>query len=353
MSLDNKTILVTGGTGSFGKKFVEVVLREHSPKKLIIFSRDELKQHNMRHQFPDGAGSSMRYFIGDVRDRERLYRALTGVDIVVHAAALKQVPACEYNPFEAVQTNVIGARNIIDAAIDRGVQKVIGISSDKAVNPVNLYGATKLCAEKIFVHANSYSGEEGCLLSCSRYGNVLGSRGSVVPVFLEQRKKGGITVTDPRMTRFWLTLEQGVRFVIRCIDFMRGGEIFVPKIPSMKIMDVAKALAPESKINIVGIRPGEKIHEVLVSEDEARHTVELEHMYVVKPSHNWLSTENWSAGQPLPDGFRYTSDTNAEWLTERDLHTLIECSTLSGGCDAGDGTDTGSAAIQEAIASSR
>ncbi len=325
MSLDDKTILVTGGTGSFGKKFVELVLRDRRPKKLIIFSRDELKQHEMRRQFPEGADSPMRYFIGDVRDRERLYRAFNGVDIVVHAAALKQVPACEYNPFEAVQTNIIGARNVIDAASDRGVQKVIGISSDKAVNPVNLYGATKLCAEKMFVRANSYAGEQGCLLSCSRYGNVLGSRGSVIPVFLEQRKNGGITVTDPRMTRFWLTLENGVKFVIRCIDLMQGGEIFVPKIPSMKIMDIAKALAPQSQLKFVGIRPGEKIHEVLVSEDEARHTVELEHMYVVKPFHNGLGTENWLAGQPLPDGFRYTSDTNKDWLTENELQALFEC----------------------------
>jgi UDP-N-acetylglucosamine 4,6-dehydratase len=325
MSFDDKTILVTGGTGSFGKKFVEVVLREHSPKKLIIFSRDELKQHEMRRQFPDGSDSPMRYFIGDVRDRERLYRAFNGVDIVVHAAALKQVPACEYNPFEAVQTNIIGARNVIDAALDRTVQKVIGISSDKAVNPVNLYGASKLCAERMFVHANSYAGEHGCLLSCSRYGNVLGSRGSVIPVFLEQRKNGGITVTDPRMTRFWLTLEQGVKFVIRCIDFMRGGEIFVPKIPSMKIMDVARALAPQSQVNFVGIRPGEKIHEVLVSEDEARHTIELEGMYIVKPVSNLSFADDWPTGQRLPDGFRYTSDTNTDWLTENELQGLIEC----------------------------
>jgi len=324
MSFDNKTILVTGGTGSFGKKLAAILLREYRPKKLIVFSRDELKQHEMRRQFPDGADSPMRYFIGDVRDRERLYRAFSGVQIVVHAAALKQVPACEYNPFEAVQTNILGARNVIDAAIDRGVEKVIGISTDKAVNPVNLYGATKLCAEKMFAHANSYSGERGCLLSCSRYGNVVGSRGSVIPVFLEQRKNGGLTVTDPRMTRFWLTLEQGVNFVIRCMGLMRGGEIFVPKIPSMKIIDVAKTLAPESQINFIGIRPGEKIHEVLISEDEARHTVELERMYVITPRHGWGNGDCWPDGQALPDGFRYTSDTNKEWLTEEQLQKLAE-----------------------------
>src|SRR5439155_11689320 len=259
MEWKDKVVLVTGGTGSFGQKFTDIMLREYHPKKLIVFSRDELKQHEMRQLHPDTDGSPLRYFIGDVRDRERLYRAFNGVDIVVHAAALKQVPACEYNPFEAVQTNIFGARNVIDAAIDRGVEKVIGISTDKAVNPINLYGATKLCAEKIFVHANSYSGEHGCLLSCCRYGNVVGSRGSVIPVFLEQRKNGGITVTDPRMTRFWMTLERGVKFVIRCLDVMQGGEIFVPKIPSMKVMDVARALAPQSQVSFVGIRPGEKI----------------------------------------------------------------------------------------------
>ena len=234
-----QVVLVTGGTGSFGKKFIEVMLQKYHPKKLIVFSRDELKQHEMRQVYPEAGDVPMRYFIGDVRDRERLHRAFNGVDIVVHTAALKQVPACEYNPFEAVQTNIIGAKNVIDAAIDQGVKKVMAISTDKAVNPINLYGATKLCAEKLFVQGTSYSGEAGPRFGCARYGNVVGSRGSVVEVFLEQRKNKKITITDPRMTRFWITLEQGVNFVVKCIELMHGGEIFVPKIPSMNIMDMA------------------------------------------------------------------------------------------------------------------
>ena len=324
MNLDDKVVLITGGTGSFGQKFTEIVLREHRPKKLIIFSRDELKQHEMRKVYPDIGGSPMRYFVGDVRDRERLYRAFSGVDIIVHAAALKQVPACEYNPFEAVQTNIIGAKNVIDAAIDQGVKKVMALSSDKAVNPVNLYGATKLCAEKMFVQANSYSSEGGARFSCARYGNVMGSRGSVIPVFLEQRKNGTITITDPRMTRFWLTLERGVNFVIRCIDQMHGGEIFVPKIPRMKVTDLAGVLAPECEIEYIGIRPGEKLHEVLVSENEVRHTVESDDMYVIQPAHPWWQAENWIDAKPLPDDFCYTSDTNTSWLSVEELARLVE-----------------------------
>jgi UDP-N-acetylglucosamine 4,6-dehydratase/5-epimerase len=323
MSLDNQTVLITGGTGSFGKKFIELALKKYRPKKLIVFSRDELKQHEMRQQFPDAAGSPMRYFLGDVRDRERLNRAFAGVDIVVHAAALKQVPACEYNPFEAVQTNVMGAKNVIDAAIDRGVKKVLALSTDKAVNPVNLYGATKLCAEKLFVQGNAYSGEGVTRFSCSRYGNVVGSRGSVVPVFLQQAKSGKVTVTDERMTRFWLTLQQGVEFVVRCIDKMHGGEIFVPKIPSMTLMELAKTVAPDCQIQYVGIRPGEKLHEVLVSEDEARHTLEVESMYVIQPSHSFWRAENWSGAKHLPDGFRYTSDTNPHRLEPEELFAMI------------------------------
>jgi len=323
MSLDNQVILITGGTGSFGKKFVQVALRKHRPRKLIIFSRDELKQHEMRSVFPDSGDSRLRYFIGDVRDRERLHRALTGVDIVVHAAALKQVPACEYNPFEAIQTNVMGARNVIDSAIDCGVKKVMAISTDKAVNPVNLYGASKLCAEKLFVQGNAYAGGEGTRFSCTRYGNVVGSRGSVVPIFQEQVNTGKLTVTDPRMTRFWLTLEQGVEFVIGCIERMHGGEIFVPKIPTMGIMELARALAPGCEVQITGIRPGEKLHEVLVSEDEARHTVETSDMYVIRPAHPWWEVENWADGRALPDGFRYTSDTNPSRLTADGLRELI------------------------------
>lgn len=320
--MDDKVIMVTGGTGSFGKKFAEIVLRDYHPQKLIIFSRDELKQHEM--QIGGFDHQSMRYFIGDVRDVERLRRAMNGVEVVIHAAALKQIPACEYNPIEAIMTNVMGAKNVINAALNTGVKKVIAISTDKAVNPVNLYGATKLCAEKLFVHANAYSGSYGTLFSCVRYGNVVASRGSVIPLFLKQRQNGAITVTDPRMTRFWITLEQGVRFVIRCIEHMHGGEVFVPKIPSMNIMDLAQALAPGYQVEKIGIRPGEKLHEVLISEDEARHTLELEDMFVVQPAHPWWSNDSWKEGRPLPDGFRYGSDNNSQWLKIDDLRSLVE-----------------------------
>ncbi|HVP43797.1 MAG TPA: UDP-N-acetylglucosamine 4,6-dehydratase (inverting) [Terriglobales bacterium] len=321
--LDRQSVLITGGTGSFGKKLLQIALKEHHPKKLIVFSRDELKQHEMRRDFPDGPGSPLRYFLGDVRDRDRMERAFRGVDMVIHAAALKQVPACEYNPFEAVQTNVVGAKNVIDAALDQGVKKVLAVSTDKAVNPVNLYGATKLCAEKMFVQANAYSGDQDTHFSVSRYGNVVGSRGSVIPVFQAQRASGRVTVTDPRMTRFWITLDQGVRFVLECIRQMQGGEIFVPKLPSMNIMDLVEAVAPGCKTDTVGIRPGEKVHEVLVSEDEARHTVELENMYVIKPNHPWWETNGWRHGKSLPDGFRYASDTNTQWLRVPELQGLI------------------------------
>jgi len=281
MDLTSKTILVTGGTGSFGKKFVEIALAKYGVRRIIVFSRDELKQHNMRKQFDD---PRLGFFIGDVRDRQRLYRAFqAGVDVIIHAAALKQVPSCEYNPFEAVKTNVLGAENVIDAAIDCGVPKVMALSTDKAVNPINLYGATKLCAEKLFTQGNSYAGGKITRFSCVRYGNVVGSRGSVIPIFLQQRCNGKVTVTDARMTRFWITLEQGVEFVIRCIDLMHGGEIFVPRIPSMGIMDLVAAIAPGCQVEITGIRPGEKIHETLVCVNEARHTVALEDMYIIQP----------------------------------------------------------------------
>src|SRR5215831_14229553 len=295
MNWSEQSVLVTGGTGSFGKKFVEIMLREYSPKRLVIFSRDELKQHDMRAAGLDHP--SLRYFIGDVRDPARLERAFSGVSVVVHAAALKQVPACEYNPFEAIQTNIMGGRNVIDAAINQGVKRVLALSTDKAVNPINIYGATKLCAEKMFVQANAYAGSQDTRFSCARYGNVVGSRGSVIPVFLEQRKQGKITVTDQRMTRFWLTLERGVRFVVRCIEQMHGGEIFVPKIPSMKLVEIAEAVAPGCEVEFIGIRPGEKLHEVLVSEDEARNTLELPHMYLIQPAHPWWKTEHWQDAQ--------------------------------------------------------
>lgn len=325
MDWTNLNILVTGGTGSFGRKFTEIVLREYHPKKLIIFSRDELKQHEMRLIYSDSEPDSpVRYFIGDVRDKDRLHRAMNGVDIVVHAAALKQIPACEYNPFEAIQTNIIGAKNIIDSAIDCSVQKAIMVSTDKAVNPINLYGATKLCAEKIFIQGNSYSGEGGSRFSCSRYGNVVGSRGSVIPLFLKQKYNGLITITDERMTRFWITLEQGVRFVIRCIEKMHGGEVFVPKTPSMQIIDLAKVIAPKCDIQFVGIRPGEKVHESLISEDEARNTLEFDDMYLIQPLFSWWGSNNWEGGRPLRDGFRYTSDTNSWWLTEEELKRMVK-----------------------------
>lgn len=322
MDWSQHTILVTGGTGSFGRKFTEIMLRDLQPRKLIIFSRDELKQHEMRTSGFDHP--SLRFFIGDVRDEDRLRRAMQGVDVVVHAAALKQVPACEYNPMEAIMTNIMGGKNVIEAALDTGVNRVLALSTDKAVNPVNLYGATKLAAEKLFVQSNAYSGATKARFSCVRYGNVIGSRGSVIPLFLKQRENGNITITDKRMTRFWITLEQGVRFVIHCVEQMLGGEVFVPKIPSMNIMDLAEAIAPDCSIEEVGIRPGEKLHEVLVSEDEARHTLELDDMFVVQPAHPWWKRDGWEHGRPLPDGFRYSSDNNPQWLSVPELQELAK-----------------------------
>jgi len=322
MDFKNSNILITGGTGSFGKKFTEIILENYNPKKVIIFSRDELKQHEMRTGGLDD--SRLRYFIGDVRDVDRLKRAMQGVDVVVHAAALKQVPACEYNPIEAVLTNIIGARNVIEAALDTGVKKVLALSTDKAVSPVNLYGATKLVAEKLFVQANAYSGKGPTKFSCVRYGNVVGSRGSVIPLFIEQRVTGKITITDPRMTRFWITLEEGVKFVINSIDKMYGGEVFVPKIPSMNIMDLVQAIAPDCEIEDIGIRPGEKIHEVLISNDESRHTLELKDRYVIQPLHHWWKVENWKDALNLPEDFKYTSDNNNEILSINQLKKLTE-----------------------------
>lgn len=321
MELENKVILLTGGTGSFGQKFVEIALKEHNPKVIRVYSRGEFLQHQMRQRFNDDA--RLRFFIGDVRDRERLHRAMNGVDIVVHAAALKQVPACEYNPIEAVKTNVNGAINVIDTALDNGVQKVIAISSDKAVHPVNLYGATKLVAEKLFIQGNSYTGGRGTKFSCTRYGNVVASRGSVIELFLEQKQNGFITITDNRMTRFWITLEQGVNFVIRCIGQMQGGEIFVPKIPSMRISDVADVVSPEIERRIIGIRPGEKIHEILLTEEEASHTREFDDYFIIEPEEPFVSYVNLKQGKRLPDNFRYSSDSNSQWLTGEQLEKMI------------------------------
>jgi UDP-N-acetylglucosamine 4,6-dehydratase len=317
--LQGKTILVTGGTGSFGKKFVKTVL-QYDIEKVIVFSRDELKQFEMRREYTD---SRIRFFIGDVRDKDRLWRAFDGVDIVVHAAAMKHVEACEYNPFEAVKTNIYGAQNVIEAAIDRGVEKVIALSTDKAAAPINLYGATKLAADKLFVAANSYAGKKATKFSVVRYGNVIGSRGSVVPLFLQMKEKGEILITDVRMTRFWITLDKGVQFVLQSLKHMTGGEIFVPKIPSMKIVDLAKAIAPEANIRIIGIRPGEKLHELMITQDDARHTVEFDDYYVIMPEFPWWGS-TLKGGKPLPDSFEYSSDTNTQWLGIEELRQLVE-----------------------------
>jgi UDP-N-acetylglucosamine 4,6-dehydratase len=322
MDWKNQVVLITGGTGSFGKKFTQRLLAEKQPKKIIIFSRDELKQHEM--QVGGYNHPSLRYFIGDIRDRERLVRAMHGVDIVVHAAALKQVPACEYNPMEAIKTNIMGTANVVEAALDAGVKKVMTISTDKAVSPANLYGATKLAAEKLTVQSNAYAAGSATRYSCVRYGNVVGSRGSVVPLFLKQRESGSVTITDDRMTRFWLSLDQGVQFVIDCIEQMEGGEVFVPKIPSTKVIDLAKAIVPNAKINIIGIRPGEKLHEDLISEDEARHTIELEKMYVIQPAEaTWFGYSWKDKGKQLPDNYRYTSDNNTEWLDIEGIQKFV------------------------------
>ncbi len=325
MSLDGKVILITGGTGSFGKKFVELTLKNYSPKKLIVFSRDEFKQHQMATSGFDH--EAMRYFIGDVRDKDRLCRALDGVDYVIHAAALKQIPACEYNPIEAVKTNVLGAANLIDAAIERNVKKVLAISTDKAVAPVNLYGATKLCSDKLFVAGNSYSGVHVTRFSVVRYGNVIGSRGSVIPLFSKLARSGTLPVTDTRMTRFWLTLDQGVLFVLKSLERMEGGEIFVPKIPSMNILDLAEALAPGCSTNTIGIRPGEKLHEVLIPKDDARYTVEHDDSFVIFSGMKKGLMENYLAkygGALCQEGFCYSSDTNTQWLSVPELRNILE-----------------------------
>lgn len=324
MPFSNKVILVTGGTGSFGKKFTQIVLKEHNPKVIRIFSRGELKQQQMREQFIEFySDEKLRFFIGDVRDKNRLYRAMNGVDIVVHAAALKQVPTCEYNPIEAVKTNIDGTANVIDAAIDNNVEKVMALSTDKAVHPINLYGATKLVAEKLFVQGNSYSGGRKTIFSCVRYGNVVGSRGSVIPVFQRQKERGKITITDENMTRFWITQEQAIRFIIDCIVKMKGGEIFVPKIPSMKIIDLAEVISPECKREVIGIRAGEKINEVLLTGEEARHAKEFDNYFVVEPEYAFWDKNNFKEGKSLPSDFKYSSGDNNQWLTKEELKKML------------------------------
>jgi UDP-N-acetylglucosamine 4,6-dehydratase/5-epimerase len=318
--LKDKTVLITGATGSFGTKFLERVLEEHDPRAVRVFSRDELKQSELQRRFADE--DRLRYLLGDIRDQERLIRATRGVDVIVHAAALKQVPACEYNPFEAVQTNVIGAENVVSAAIANDVPQTIALSTDKSVNPVNLYGATKLCMEKIVNQGNAYSGDSVARFASVRYGNVVGSRGSVVPLFKAQATTGVLTITDERMTRFWITLDESVSFVIDSLGKMGGGETFVPKIPSMRITDMAEALAPGCERRVIGIRPGEKLHEVLLTPDEARHSYDIGSAYVVLPEYvTWQATRR-ETGERLPDGFRYSSDENEWWLTVDEIRAM-------------------------------
>ncbi len=323
--LNDKTILITGGTGSFGKKAVARILEKYRPRRLIVFSRDELKQYEMSQQFPDSQYPCMRYFLGDVRDAERLHRAFQGVDFVIHAAALKQVPAAEYNPFEAVKTNILGAQNVINAAIDQGVQRVVALSTDKAANPINLYGATKLCSDKLFIAGNAYVGGDRTSFGVVRYGNVVGSRGSVIPFFLKMKETGVLPITDPRMTRFWITLEQGVDFVLWALEKMCGGEIFVPKIPSMNILDLARAIAPECKTEIIGIRPGEKIHELMIPRDEARKTLEFDRFFIIQPDFRfWTRRCAWNEGKEVPEDFEYSSGTNPWRLTVAEMREILK-----------------------------
>jgi UDP-N-acetylglucosamine 4,6-dehydratase/5-epimerase len=317
---DDASVLITGGTGSFGKRFVRTVLETTRVKRVVVFSRDELKQYEMQQLFP-GEGR-LRYFIGDVRDYPRLRRALRGVELVVHAAALKQVPAAEYNPFEAVKTNVLGAQNVIEAAIDQGVSRVIALSTDKACSPVNLYGATKLVSDKLFISGNAYAGGTPTRFAVVRYGNVAGSRGSVIPFFRQMAATGSLPITDERMTRFWITLDLGVRFVMDRLEHMHGGELYVPKIPSVKVVELAKAIAPDATLEIVGIRPGEKIHEEMINVSDARSTLDMGDYYVIQPELEWWPREQLD-GTAVPAGFAYASDTNTQWLSYEDLITLV------------------------------
>lgn len=329
--LNNKSILITGGTGSFGKKFTEMILKQYDPKKIIIYSRDEFKQDLMRkdfmQKFPDKI-SKLRFFIGDVRDKDRLYRAFKGVDYVIHAAAMKQVPACEYNPFEAIKTNINGAQNIVDAALDRDVKKVVALSTDKAVNPINLYGGTKLVSDKLFVSANSYRGDNGTVFSVVRYGNVSGSRGSVIPFFRELLNKGEkeLPITDTRMTRFWMTLDDAVNLVVKALEESKGGETYVFKNPSYKITDIAEAMNPGGNINVVGIREGEKIHEVMITSDDSRGTHDYGDHYIIYPNYIWWSKDHYykEGGILIEEGWEYNSGTNTEWLDVETLRKKIE-----------------------------
>ncbi len=335
IDLDDKSVLVTGGTGSFGRQFTRTVLRRFRPRKVIVFSRDELKQYEMQQELgADPAHGDLRFFIGDVRDPGRLEMAMRGVDYVVHAAALKQVPTAEYNPIECIHTNVHGAEHVVASALRCRVKRVIALSTDKAASPINLYGASKLCSDKIFIAANNLSGDIGTRFSVVRYGNVLGSRGSVVPLFLRLIRGGAteLPITDPRMTRFWITLQQGVDFVLHCLAIMQGGEMFVPKIPSMRVTDLAKALAPDIGQRIVGIRPGEKLHELMITSEDARLTVEFPDHYVIRPAFAfWQEHQiDLSNGRPVPEGFLYASDTNERWLDAPMLGELLRQAELDG-----------------------
>lgn len=329
--LNDKGILITGGTGSFGHAFVGAVLGRYAPRKLIIYSRDEMKQYEMEQRFSQWKYPCLRYFIGDVRDRDRLEMAMRDVDIVIHAAALKHVPAAEYNPFECIHTNVMGAENVVHASIRTGVNRVIALSTDKAANPINIYGASKLASDKIFVAANSLSGSQGTRFAVVRYGNVVGSRGSVVELFRRQLGEGAtkLPITDPRMTRFWITLEQGVAFVISSLALMQGGEVFVPKIPSMKVADLASAMAPGVEQETIGIRPGEKLHEVMITVDDARMTLELDDRYIIAPAFPFWAADHLHANgaTPVAEGFSYSSDGNKEWLKAEALNEMLNCAT--------------------------
>lgn len=322
--LNGKNILITGGTGSFGKKFLEMIFEKYNPKKVIIYSRDEFKQSVMKAEYANKVDmSKVRFFIGDVRDKERLYRAFEGVDYVIHAAAMKQVPTCEYNPFEAIKTNIHGAQNVIDAALDKGVKKVVALSTDKAVNPINLYGGTKLVSDKLFIAANAYSGEKGTRFSIVRYGNVAGSRGSIIPIFENLISKGETTlpITDFRMTRFWITLEQGVELVFKALEESRGGETYISKIPSFNIVDLAKAMLPDAKLVEIGIREGEKLHEVMVTKDDSRMTYEYDKHYIIYPNFEWIDMKKilLPGGKLVEEGFEYSSGDNKEWLDTEGL----------------------------------
>ncbi len=325
--MNYRSILVTGGTGSFGKKFIETILTKYPQvERLVVYSRDELKQYEMAQIYPESKYAAIRYFIGDVRDKDRLIRAFEGIDVVIHAAALKQVPACEYNPFEAIKTNILGAQNVIEAAIASGVKKVVALSTDKAAAPINLYGATKLCSDKLFTAANNYRGKRDLNFSVVRYGNVMGSRGSVIPFFLNKRHEESIPITDEGMTRFSITLQDSVKLVLQVLDVMWGGEIFVPKIPSYRIMELAEALVPNSRIEIVGIRPGEKLHEEMITETDSMNTLEFDDYYVIMPSYPLWSPKDYAKsynGRHCPMGFRYNSGENTEWLSVAQIRELV------------------------------